>query len=65
MTDMAPEGIVRVNGEQWSAVAINPPIHAGAAVHVTSRGGVRLEVWGEEPIHQIEDAETADPGRKH
>jgi membrane-bound ClpP family serine protease len=64
LTDLAPEGIVRVNGEQWSAVAVNPPIDAGATVHVTSRGGVRLEVWGEEPIRQIEDVEMADPGRK-
>ncbi|HUJ65638.1 MAG TPA: NfeD family protein [Acidimicrobiales bacterium] len=57
LTELAPEGIVRIHGEQWSAVAVNPPVHAGATVHVTSRGGVRLEVWGEEPISQIGDAE--------
>jgi membrane-bound ClpP family serine protease len=57
LTELAPEGIVRIHGEQWSAVAVNPPVHAGATVYVTSRGGVRLEVWGEEPIGQIGDAE--------
>jgi len=63
VTDLTPEGIVQVNGEQWSAVAVNPPVHAGATVHVTSRGGVRLEVWGEEPIPQIEDTKMVEPGR--
>ncbi|MGO9558794.1 MAG: NfeD family protein [Acidimicrobiales bacterium] len=45
---IAPEGIVRVGGEEWSAVSLNGPIRAGAQVQVINASGVRLEVWGEE-----------------
>jgi len=43
-----PEGIVRVHGEDWSAVAINSPVQSGGAVRVVRREGLRLEVWGDE-----------------
>lgn len=46
VTDLVPEGVVRVRGEDWSAVAVNGPVAAGARVQVL-RQGVRLEVWGE------------------
>ena len=45
--DLAPSGIVRVNGENWSAVALNGTVPAGAPVHVLRLDGVRLEVWGD------------------
>ena len=48
VSDLDPEGIVKVHGEDWSAVAINSPIPSGTAVQVVRRGGVRLEVWGQE-----------------
>jgi membrane-bound ClpP family serine protease len=48
ISDLDPEGIVRVQGEQWSAVAINAPVRCGSHVIVVGHGGVRLEVWGEE-----------------
>lgn len=48
ISDLDPAGIVRVQGEEWSAVAINPPVRCGSHVVVVGRGGVRLEVWGEE-----------------
>jgi membrane-bound ClpP family serine protease len=48
VTDLNPEGIVKVRGENWCAVAVNAPVTAGSAVQVVRRGGVRLEVWGEE-----------------
>ncbi|HUC37988.1 MAG TPA: NfeD family protein [Acidimicrobiales bacterium] len=46
--DLAPEGIVKVRGEDWSAVAVNGNVPAGAQVHVVRAAGVRLEVWSED-----------------
>ena len=46
--DLDPEGIVRVNGENWSAVAVNGAVRAGTPVQVVRVAGVRLEVWGDE-----------------
>ncbi|MGD0875354.1 MAG: NfeD family protein [Acidimicrobiales bacterium] len=43
-----PDGIVRVNGENWSALSVNGPVRAGAPVQVVGVKGVRLEVWGDE-----------------
>jgi len=43
-----PEGIVRVGGEDWSAVSLNGPVPAGRRVQVIGADRVRLEVWGEE-----------------
>jgi membrane-bound ClpP family serine protease len=48
--DLAPEGIVRVNGENWSAVALNGAAPAGSPVQVLRVAGVRLEVWCDEPL---------------
>jgi membrane-bound serine protease (ClpP class) len=48
VTDLEPDGIVRVRGEQWSAVSANGTVRAGTKVQVIRGGGVRLEVWGEE-----------------
>jgi membrane protein implicated in regulation of membrane protease activity len=42
-----PDGTVRLRGEVWSATALNPPIPAGASVHVVRRAALRLEVWGD------------------
>ena len=46
--DLDPEGIVRVHGENWAAVAVNGPGRAGTPVQVVRVAGVRLEVWGDE-----------------
>ena len=57
VTDLDPEGIVKVQGEDWSAVAINAPVAAGTQVQVVRRGGVRLEVWGQElPLLDLPDS---------
>lgn len=48
VSDLAPEGIVRVRGEQWSAVSANGTVRAGTKVQVLRAAGVRLEVWGED-----------------
>lgn len=57
VSDLVPEGIVRVRGEQWSAVSVNGTVRAGTAIQVLRSSGVRLEVWGEEaeapPIEQL------------
>jgi membrane-bound ClpP family serine protease len=48
MTQLAPEGLVRVRGELWSAVSINGTVAVSTAVQVVRAAGVRVEVWGEE-----------------
>lgn len=45
--ELTPEGVVRVRGEQWTAVATNGPVPAGAKVHVMGIDGMRLEVFAE------------------
>jgi len=46
--ELTPEGIVRVRGEEWSAISVNGNIRAGTRVQVLRTSGVRLEVWGED-----------------
>jgi membrane-bound ClpP family serine protease len=48
VSELAPEGIVRVRGELWSAVSLHGTVPAGSAVEVFRHAGVRLEVWGNE-----------------
>ncbi len=48
VSDLAPEGIVRVHGEQWSAVSVNGNVRAGTRVQVLRTAGVHLEVWGDD-----------------
>lgn len=45
---LGPEGVVRVRGEQWTAVSVNGPAVAGSKVQVVGISGLRLEVWNEE-----------------
>lgn len=47
ISDLAPEGIIRVRGEQWSAASVNGTVRSGTRVQVLRRTGVHLEVWGE------------------
>lgn len=42
--DLAPEGVVRVEAEEWSAVADGEPLPAGTPVLVTAVDGLRLRV---------------------
>jgi membrane protein implicated in regulation of membrane protease activity len=48
ITELDPDGIVRVHGENWSAESLNGSIKAKARVQVINAKGVHLEVWGEE-----------------
>jgi len=48
VSDLTPEGIVRVQAEQWSAVSVNGTVRAGTPIQVLRANGIRLEVWGEE-----------------
>ena len=48
-TDLAPEGQVRVELEDWSAVAVEEDIRAGEPVQVVGIVGVRLHVARVEP----------------
>lgn len=59
---LEPDGVVRVGGEQWSAVSVNGPAPAGARVQVVGISGLRLEVWNEEAgTHGL--PQQAWPGR--
>ena len=42
--ELAPEGLVFVNGALWRAVASNGPIPSGSPVEVVGRNGLKLEV---------------------
>ncbi len=44
VTDLRPEGQVRMGGEQWSAVAEGGAVGAGEKVEVVGRDGLRLRV---------------------
>jgi membrane-bound ClpP family serine protease len=44
LTDLTPAGQVRVDLEDWSAVAVEGEIRAGDPVRVTGIVGVRLQV---------------------
>ena len=48
MSQLAPEGIVRVRGELWSAISINGIVPASTPVQVVRAVGVRVEVWGDD-----------------
>jgi membrane-bound ClpP family serine protease len=47
VSELAPEGIVRVRGQLWSAVSVNGKVAASTRVEVVRAMGVRLEVWGD------------------
>jgi len=64
ISDLDPEGIVRVQGEEWSAVAINAPVRRGSPVLVVGHGGVRLTVWGEESRPPVGDVGSAGAGEE-
>jgi membrane-bound ClpP family serine protease len=49
LTDLTPGGQVRVELEDWSAVAVGGEIHAGDAVQVVGIAGIRLQVVSGEP----------------
>jgi membrane-bound ClpP family serine protease len=45
---LAPAGVVRVQGEEWSAEAVNGVVPVGGTVQVLEVQGLRLRVWGEQ-----------------
>ena len=55
LSDLAPEGIVSVRGEQWSARSLNGHVRAGGRVQVIRVSGIHLEVWAEEPEPEPND----------
>ena len=57
VNDLSPSGIVRVNGENWSAVATNGTVRSGTPVQVLRVDGIRLEVWGEKTVPEVGDVE--------
>ena len=43
-TELAPRGVVLVNGEDWNALADSPPIAKGDRITVMSVDGLTLHV---------------------
>jgi membrane-bound serine protease (ClpP class) len=48
VTELAPAGVVRVRGENWSATSMHGNVPAGRRIQVIEASGVRLGVWPEE-----------------
>jgi membrane-bound ClpP family serine protease len=44
VTPLTPHGVVRVDAEEWSAIAHGRPIEPGEDVEVVARHGLRLRV---------------------
>jgi membrane protein implicated in regulation of membrane protease activity len=67
VSDLSPDGIVRVGGEDWSAHAVNGTVSAGDPVSVVEATGVRLKVWGthvpeiEGPLPGSDEKRTGSP----
>jgi membrane-bound ClpP family serine protease len=47
VTELTPEGTVRVRGETWSAESMSGRVPMGAPVHVMEIDGLRLRVWSD------------------
>ena len=60
-SDLSPEGVVRVRGENWSAVSLNGNVKSGTAVQVIGVSGIRLEVWGEDSGLEVDGDPLALP----
>ncbi|MCK4176473.1 NfeD family protein [Aciditerrimonas ferrireducens] len=58
LSRLAPLGVVRVAGEEWSAEAVNGTVPAGGAVQVLEVQGLRLRVWGEQVEPAAGEGET-------
>jgi membrane-bound ClpP family serine protease len=52
VTVLAPDGIVRIRGENWSSTSLNGTVRAGRPVQVVKASGVRLSVWSDEPTEE-------------
>lgn len=48
LSDLAPKGVVQINGESWSAEALQGTIPKGSIVHVAEVNGLHLVVWSED-----------------
>ena len=64
VTELSPDGLVRVNGESWSATSRNGNFPAAAQVQVIVASGVRLEVWGESDESSRAEVLTTDPAAR-
>lgn len=45
VTDLTPQGTVRVLGETWTAESLSGSVKAGVDVYVAEIDGIRLKVW--------------------
>jgi membrane-bound serine protease (ClpP class) len=64
LTDLAPAGQVRVDLQDWSAVATTGEIHAGDPVRVTGISGVRLQVVSADADSERTDSQSLPQGNE-
>jgi membrane-bound serine protease (ClpP class) len=50
LSDLAPRGMVKIDGEVWSAIAVDEPIARGEQVAIVNVEGVTLRVQALDPI---------------
>lgn len=62
VSDLDPEGVVRVGGEEWTALSLNGSVRRGEEVQVINVKGVRLEVWGEKGTGELGPIEQRGEG---
>jgi membrane-bound ClpP family serine protease len=48
VSDLVPGGVIRIRGEEWSAISVNGTAPRHSRVQVLRATGVRLEVWSED-----------------
>ena len=50
VTELTPEGTVRVRGETWTAESVSGRVPVGAPIHVMEVDGLRLRVWSDTEV---------------
>ena len=55
VTELAPAGVVRVRGENWSATSMHGNVPAGHRIQVIEASGVRLGVWPRKMTEELEE----------
>lgn len=62
VSDLDPNGVVRIGGEEWTALSLNGPVRKGQEVQVINVRGVRLEVWGEAQRAELDPLDERGEG---
>lgn len=58
LTDLTPNGTVKILGEVWSAESLSGSVKAGVEVYVSEVDGLRLKVWANPELSKTIDQEN-------